>query len=353
MEINDFLNHTSEWLRGTGPNSDVVISSRIRLARNLANVPFSHRANKKQSEETLQSIEAALSLVEQLKKSRNFHLSDLDGIDRQFLIERHLMSLEFVKSSNSKAVVIEKDETIAIMINEEDHLRIQVLQSGLNLFEAYNIISVIDDMLSKQLSYAFSADLGFLTACPTNIGTGMRGSVMLHLPALVMSRQINRVLAAVSKLSFTTRGLYGEGTQASGNFFQVSNQVSLGHSEEEILQNLNGLIRQLIEQEHQARQALITDNRALVEDRVWRSYGILKSAHIITSQETIELLSMVRLGVDLKIVKDIDCGAVNELFILTQPAHLQKIEGRKLSSQERDAKRAELVHEKIAKLEKK
>ena len=352
MKINDLLNHTSEWLRGMGPSSDVVISSRIRLARNLDKVPFSHRANKKQAEQTLKNIEEAISKVDYLKKSTIFHLRDLDSIDRQFLVERHLMSLEFAKSSNFKAAVIDEQEIIGIMINEEDHLRIHAMQSGFNLFEAFNIINQIDDALSKGLSYAFSADLGFLTACPTNTGTGMRGSVMLHLPALVMSRQINRVLSAVTKLSFTTRGLYGEGTQASGNFFQISNQVSLGNSEEEILQNLNGLIRQLIEQEHQARQALLTKDRSLLEDRMWRSYGILKSAHIITSQETIELLSMVRLGLDLSIIKDIDRGTVNELFILTQPAHLQKIEGKKLTSQERDLKRAELLRQKITKLEK-
>lgn len=353
MKLNDLINHASEWLRGMGPNSDVVISSRIRLARNINKVPFPGRANKKQAEQTLKTIEQAVAKVNHLKKSMLFHLHELDSIDRQFLVERHLMSLEFIKSSNFKSVVVDEQEIIAIMINEEDHLRIQVMQSGFNLFEAFNIISQVDDALSKQLLYAFSPELGFLTACPTNTGTGMRGSVMFHLPALVMNRQINRVLQAVAKLSFTTRGLYGEGTQASGNFFQISNQVSLGHSEEEILQNLNGLVRQLIEQEQQAREALLTRNRSLLEDRIYRSYGTLKSAHIITSQETTELLSMVRLGVDLNLIKDIDLGAVNELFILTQPAHLQKIEGRKLSSHERDLKRAEILRHKIVKLENK
>ncbi|MFH1578065.1 MAG: protein arginine kinase [Candidatus Omnitrophota bacterium] len=352
MKLDDLINHTSEWLRGSGPNSDVVISSRIRLARNLDKIPFSHWADKKQAEETLKTIEQAIPKADYLKNSSIFHLCDLDSVDRQLLVERHLMSLEFVKSSHAKAIVIEEEEVIAIMINEEDHLRIQVMQSGLNLFEAANIINQIDVALSKDLPYAFSDQLGFLTACPTNTGTGMRGSVMLHLPALVMNRQINRVLSAVAKLSFTTRGLYGEGTQASGNFFQISNQVSLGHSAEEILQNLNGLIRQLIEQEQQARQAILGQNPALLEDRIWRAYGILKSAHIITSHEMIELLSMVRLGVDLKIIKDINRGAVNELFILVQPSHLQKIEKRKLSSQERDLKRAELVRRKITNLEK-
>ncbi|MEK7199480.1 MAG: ATP--guanido phosphotransferase, partial [Bacteroidota bacterium] len=189
--------------------------------------------------------------------------------------------------------------------------------------------------------------LGYLTACPTNTGTGMRGSVMLHLPALVMVRTIEKVLAAISKLSFTTRGLYGEGTQAIGNFFQISNQVSLGHNEDEIISNINGLIRQIIEHEEQARSILLKQQQAFLEDRVWRAYGTLKNAFIISSQETTELLSMVRLGLDLDIIKDIDRRTINELFILIQPAHLQKLEGKKLSSQERDEKRAKIIRSKF------
>jgi protein arginine kinase len=223
----------------------------------------------------------------------------------------------------------------------------QVMQSGFNLFEAWNIINRIDDCLAKELPYAFLPDWGYLTACPTNTGTGMRGSVMLHLPALVMTRQVDRVLAAIAKLNFAARGLYGEGTQATGNFFQISNQVSLGHSEDEIINNINGIIRQIIEQENQARVAIFSKNRSVLEDRVNRSLGILKSAHIISSQETIELLSMVRLGCDLGIIKDIDRRRINELFIITQPAHLQKIENKKLSSQERDVKRAELIRSRL------
>jgi protein arginine kinase len=222
-----------------------------------------------------------------------------------------------------------------------------LMQSGFNLFEAWNIINAIDDGLAKELNIAFLANWGYLTACPTNAGTGMRGSVMLHLPALVMSRQIERVLAAIAKLSFTTRGLYGEGTQASGNFFQISNQVSLGHSENEIIENINGLIRQIIEQETQAREIMLTKSKEILEDRINRSLGILKSARIITSQETIELLSMVRLGSDLGMIKDIDRRTINELFIITQPAHLQKLENVKLSSDQRDLKRAELIRKKL------
>lgn len=347
MNLNDLLNHTSEWLKGTGPNSDIVISSRIRLARNLDKLPFPHWANKKQSEQILKTIEAAMQKVDYLKQAITFRLADMDSVDKQFLIERHLMSIEHAQKTNYKAITIDEEETLTIMINEEDHIRMQVMQSGFNLFEAWNIINRIDDNLAKELHFAFLPDWGYLTACPTNTGTGMRGSVMLHLPALVMTRQIDRVLAAIAKLSFTTRGLYGEGTQASGNFFQISNQVSLGHSEEGIIENINGLIRQIIEQENQARQAMFSRDRSILEDRINRSLGILRSAHIISSQETIELLSMVRLGCDLGIVKDIDRSRINELFIITLPAHLQKIENKRLTSAERDLKRAELIRNKL------
>jgi len=347
MRVDDLLNHTSEWLKGTGPNSDIVISSRIRLARNIKDMPFPHRANKNQSQEVLSAIKEAIDKTEDLRSAMFLKLQDMDGVDKQFLVERHLMSYEHAKTSDSKAVAVDSDEIISLMINEEDHIRMQVMQSGFNLFETFNIINKIDDVLSEYLDFAFLSDLGYLTACPTNTGTAMRGSVMLHLPALVMTRQINRILAAITKLSFTTRGLYGEGTEASGNFFQVSNQMSLGHPEEEIINNINGLIRQIIEQEEQARQALIAQARSMLEDRIHRSLGTLESAHIISSRETIELLSLVRLGCDLGIVKDLTRRTINELFILTQPAHLQKIKGRKLSVEERDVERAEIIRSKL------
>ena len=347
MQIDDLINHTSEWLKGTGPNSDIVISSRIRLARNLNKIPFPHWASKAQLDELIDKTSLAMSKVALLKHATLFKLANLDSIDKQFLVERHLMSIEHTQKTEQKAVLFNEEENIAVMVNEEDHLRIQLLQSGFNLFEAWEIINTIDDALAKFLDYAFLPDFGFLTACPTNTGTGMRGSVMLHLPALVMSRQIERVLAAISKLSFTTRGLYGEGTQASGNFFQISNQVSLGHSENEIIENINGLIRQIIEQETQARENMLSKSKDVLEDRINRALGILKSARIITSQETVELLSMVRLGSDLGMIKDIDRRTINELFITTQPAHLQKLENKKLSAQERDLKRAELIRKKL------
>ncbi|MDD4981000.1 MAG: protein arginine kinase [Candidatus Omnitrophica bacterium] len=348
MELNDLLNHTSEWLKDTGPYSDIVISSRIRLARNLDKAPFPHWADKKQGEQAMATIKEALDNIPSLKKSLFLKLTDLDNIDKQFLVERHLMSLEHAQKTDSKAVVIDEEERIAIMINEEDHLRMQYMQSGLNLFDAWDNLNKIDDSLTQGLTFAFLPEWGYLTACPTNAGTGMRGSVMLHLPALVMAGQINRVLAALAKLSFTTRGLYGEGTQATGNFFQISNQVSLGHSESEIIENINAIINQIITQEKQAREVMLFKNKAALEDRVNRSVGILKSAHIITSQETIELLSLVRLGSDVGIIKELSRSAINELFIITQPAHLQKLENKKLTSQERDVKRADLIREKLS-----
>jgi protein arginine kinase len=351
MKLDELINHTSEWLKGAGPNSDIVISSRIRLARNIAKLPFPHWAGKKQSEEALTKIEEAKAKIVFLDNTTVFRLSDLDNLDKQFLVERHLMSYEHAQKTNCKAVIVDNDEVISIMVNEEDHIRLQVMQSGFNIYEAWNIINKIDDALSKELCFAFSEEWGYLTACPTNTGTGMRGSVMLHLPGLVITRHINRVLAAIAKLSFTTRGLYGEGTEASGNFFQISNQVSLGHSEEDLIDNLNGFIRQIIEQEQQARESLLANNKAMLEDKINRGYGVLKSAYIISSQETVELLSMVRLGCDLGMIKDINRRTINELFIITQPAHLQKIEGKKLSQQERDVKRAEIIRSRI-KLEK-
>jgi protein arginine kinase len=347
MQLNDLLQHTSEWLKGTGPNSDIVISSRIRLARNLDKLPFPHWSNKKQSEDVLLKIEDAKAKIDVLKAATTFRLAELDNVDKQFLVERHLMSYEHAQKAGNNAVIIDDEEIISIMVNEEDHIRLQVMQSGFNIFEAWNTINKIDDALAKEIPFAFSHEWGYLTACPTNTGTGMRGSVMLHLPALVMTKHINRVMAAIAKLSFTTRGLYGEGTQASGNFFQISNQVALGHSEEDIVNNINGFIRQIIEQELQAREALLANSKAMVEDRVNRGYGILKSAYIISSQETIELLSMLRLGCDLGMIRDIDRRTINELFIITQPAHLQKIENKKLTQQERDVKRAALIRSKL------
>ncbi len=347
MELNDFINRTGQWLKGTGAHSNIVMSSRVRLARNLAKKPFPNKARKKELNDILAMLQGVIGETNYFKGSMFLRIGELDNVDKQFLIERHLMSHEHATNPEGKALVVSKEEVLSVMINEEDHLRMQVMESGFDLDEAWKIANTIDDVLSEKLDFAYSTQWGYLTACPTNTGTAMRGSVMLHLPALVMTKQINKVLTAISKLNFASRGFYGEGTQASGNFYQISNQLSLGHSEEDVIQNINGLICQVIEQEEQARQALVLQNKPMLEDKIFRSYGVLKNAHIISSQETVELLSMVRLGIDLGIVKDVDRNTINELFLMIQPAHLQKLEGKKLSASERDSKRASLIREKI------
>lgn len=347
MKIDNLLKNTSEWLKGTGPNSNIVMSSRIRSARNLANVPFSHWASKEERAESLNSIRAAVESSSFLKNAIYVKVSDLNDIDKQFLTERHLISRELAALADSNAVVFDEREIISIMINEEDHIRIQVMQSGFNLTEAWRITDEIDNDMSARLEYAHSERLGFLTACPTNVGTGMRASVMLHLPALVFSNQANRVLQTISKLGLAVRGFYGEGTEAMGNFFQISNQVTLGRTEEEIVDNIERIIRQIISREESARKAMFMRNKERLVDRIWRAYGTLRSAHIISSNETIELLSAIRLGLDMDIMKDINITVLNDLFILTQPAHLQKMEKKILTTAERDLKRAEIIRKKL------
>jgi protein arginine kinase len=347
MKVNDFLDHDSEWLRGTGPNSHIVMSSRMRLARNLEKLPFSQWATKHVQDEVLSTILEAARAVPQLKDAFFVKLKDASEIDRLFFVERHLMSPEHTTDVDYKALIVDKNEVISIMVNEEDHLRMQVLQSGFSLREAWRIIDTLDSELSKRLPFAYSAKWGYLTACPTNTGTGLRGSVMLHLPALVFTGQIEKVLQATAKLGLNIRGLFGEGSEATGNVFQVSNQVSLGRTEEDIIDSIERIINQIIIREEVTRKTIISKNKEALADRVWRAYGTLKSAHIITSNETIALLSAIRLGVDLGIVKNLDRRMINELFILIQPAHLQKLEGKALDSNQRDIKRADLIREKI------
>lgn len=347
MKLDDLMKQTGEWLKGTGPASDIVLSSRIRLARNLVKISFSHWANKRQKEKMLELTKPVILGSTYMKNCLFLKIGDLDKIDKQFLLERHLVSREQITTGNSKAVAISDNEVISIMINEEDHLRIQVIESGLNLTDVWKVIDKIDTEFSEKLEYAFSPEWGYLTACPTNTGTGMRASVMLHLPALVITKQINKVLHAIIKVGLAARGFYGEGTEAAGNFFQISNQVTLGHGEDEIIDNLERIIKQVIEHESNARKALMSQKMEALNDRIWRSLGMLKSAHIMTSQEAIEHLSSVRLGVDVGIIKNIDRTKLNELFLTIQPAHLQKLEGKVLTASQRDARRALLIREKL------
>ena len=262
------------------------------------------------------------------------------------MLERHLISRELASKGPYKAAMIGENEVVSLMVNEEDHVRLQVLESGFSLPEVVSIAKRIDNELAKILSYAFSCEFGYLTACPTNTGTGLRASVMLHLPLLVMTKQITNVINTIAKLSFTTRGFYGEGTEASGNFFQVSNQVTLGRPEEEIVENILKVIAQIVTYERSAREKFYNQEKLALEDQVFRSYGMLQNSRVINSKEAIELLSNLRLGVDLGII-DIKVKQINELLLYIQPAHLQKLEGKKISAKERDIKRAELIRERI------
>ncbi len=344
--INYLLHHQSRWL-APGPDSEIVISSRVRLARNLAEFPFPHRADQNQLLTVRERLFSALAKIDRFSDQWFIDMDVLSDVDRQFLVERHLISYEHTVEGPGKGLAITPDEGVSIMINEEDHLRMQVLVPGFDLDSAWSEMNEIDDELSQLVEFAFSPELGYLTACPTNTGTGLRGSLMMHLPALVITKQINRVLQTITQLNFTARGLYGEGTQALGNIFQISNQACLGYSEGELLESIKRLGRQIVEQERSAREKVLRTSRVMLEDRVWRAYGLLKSARIMNSAEAFEYLSMVRLGLDLGIIKDVDLKVINDLFIIIQPAHLQKISGRRLSSRQRDIKRANIVRNRL------
>jgi len=350
MELDDLSNQAGEWLKGEGPESDIIISSRIRLARNLSDYPFTSRASDEQKAEI---VEILKDKIEKIRGKSGpltyFDLSTRDALDLEFLVERHLISKELAQSTGARGVAINAEETVSIMVNEEDHLRIQVLKSGFQLGETWEIIDEVDDAIDSEINYAFSMELGYLTACPTNVGTGMRASVMLHLPALMFTRQIDKVITAVGKMNLVVRGLYGEGTQYAGSLYQVSNQVTLGKSEEEILDNIVSTVPQIVRYERRAREMLLSQSRPKLEDRIYRSLGMLRSARTISSSETITLLSHLRLGINLGLV-NMDIGQVNQLFIRTLPAHLQKLEGKELDTDDRDAARAAFIRKNLGEI---
>ena len=347
MQISDLSSQAGEWLSGAGPETDVVISSRIRLARNLAGFPFVARATESQRGQVQLLLRKEIARAGLEKGIFYLDMRETDNIDRQLLVERHLISRELAGARGDRGVALGRKEVLSIMVNEEDHLRVQVLQSGFQLEVAWDAISKVDDLLGKRVEYAFSEEFGYLTACPTNVGTGLRVSVMLHLPALVITKQIDKVFRAVSRINLAVRGLYGEGTQAFGDFYQVSNQVTLGKSEEEIIQTIKDVVPQVIKFEREIRQTLVSQSLKGLEDRIWRAYGQLKCARVITSEETMNLLSSLRMGVNLGIVTDIPVATVNEIFLLSQPAHLQKLEGRRLGSDERDVARATFIRNRL------
>lgn len=347
MDLDELVARNGEWLRSDGLDSDIVISSRVRLARNLADFPFCNRANEYEKRE----IEGLLRrCTDGLLPDRELHyinVAKLGELDRQFLVERQLISREHATSEGARGVVFAPTEDVSLMFNEEDHLRLQVLRSGYSVRDCWDAIDNLDDSIEARVRYAFNDEFGYLTACPTNVGTGIRTSVMLHLPALAMTKQIDKVFRALQKIQLAVRGLYGEGSQASGDFYQISNNITLGKTELEIIGNIEAVVPQIIHYERTARQELMKQSRQTLHDRVSRAFGILQWAKTISSEETMHLLSSLRMGVNLALIEDLQIETVNDLFIHTQPAHLQKLERQTLSKEERNVARANYLRRRL------
>lgn len=340
VKLEELAGRCGEWLRGSGPESDIVMSSRIRLARNVAEFPFVRKCRDKDRKAVEKTLRGAISKITEFSDVTYVNVNELSALDRQFLVERQLISRELSEAEGARGVAIHEGEKFSLMINEEDHLRIQVMKSGLDLQSAWEQIDAIDDLIEKRVTYAFHDRLGYLTACPTNVGTGMRVSVMLHLPALVMTRQIEKVFRSLQKINLAVRGLYGEGSQAMGDFYQISNQITLGRDEHELIAQVSEVVPAMIEYERKAREFLVRESQKDLHDRVSRAYGLLCTAQTISSEETMMLLSSVRMGVNLGLIDDVAIPTINQLFIHTQPAHLQKLRGVELDTAARNIERA-------------
>ncbi|MGE5422803.1 MAG: protein arginine kinase [Ignavibacteriales bacterium] len=342
---NQLQSSYTSWMDAGGPESDIVVTSRIRLARNLTSVPFPHMLADDTAAGVIEQVGRAVQDIPDLKMTLS---SELSHLERQMLLEKHLISKEQAETdSKYRGVICNESGSIVIMVNEEDHLRIQSVLPGLQLNQAYKYADDIDNSLEKGLEYAFDEQIGYLTSCPTNVGTGMRASVMLHLPAIAMTNQQGRVFNSVAPLGLTVRGIYGEGTETLGNLYQLSNQVTLGQNEEDIINNLWTVTLHILDQERSIRERMLTDMHYQIEDRVWRSFGVVTNAKMITSSEALALLSDVRLGSDLRILPNLSRRVLNELIVAIRPAHLQKAAGRDMASLERDLARSEVIKSKI------
>jgi protein arginine kinase len=339
------LARPSPWLDGTGAHPEIVLSTRIRLARNLRSSPFTHRAREDELKTVLGSVERAAARSSAFGGGTFLPMHELGEMERTLLVERHLVSHELSDSARPRGLFVAPGERLSIMVNEEDHIRLQSLVSGLMLGEAWSLADQADDELDGSLEYAYHDEWGYLTACPTNAGTGLRASVLIHLPALVLTKQIEKVLKGIMQMGLAVRGFYGEGTEVMGNLFQISNQTTLGLSEKETLESLERVTRQILAAEERARETLLKDARIQTEDKVYRAYGSLRYGRTMTSQEVVNLCSAVRLGVALGLPGLPKLRVLNELLVVTQPAHLQRRAGRTMETAERNVKRAEFVRE--------
>jgi len=339
-----FLNPAAgSWLCSEGESVDIILSSRVRLARNLRDLNFERKADAATQEKAVALVRRALESDAVSADGTFIETKELTPLAIQFLLERHLISPDFISPNRVQGLFLSSDQALSIMVNEEDHLRFQVLAAGLSFEAAYRRINNLDRLLDRRLTYAFDSELGFLTACPTNIGTGMRASVLIHLPALVLTREIEKVLRGLIQVGYSVRGLYGEGTETKGHFFQLSNQITLGVSEPEIVQNLEKIARQLVVLERRARDFLLNKTRPEIEDKVFRALAILKNARLLSSEEVINLASAVRLGIALGFVTGVGLKTITEILVLAQPANLQVLYDREMEQSERDEKRAEYI----------
>lgn len=338
------------WFFSKSNEADIVLTSRIRLARNIENKPFPQMLKADEANRVIDmAAESIIDSNSAIAKDFNLiRLKDLTPLKRLSLVEKHLVSMDLVNNYERAGVLLNRDENVSIMINEEDHIRLQVIYPGLKLKDAYEYASRIDDLIEERLTYAYDARLGYLTSCPTNVGTGIRASVMLHLPALTLTKNINNIIHSVTQVGMTIRGIYGEGSNVMGNIYQISNQVTLGLSEEEIINNLIAITSKIVDQERKAREILLEKQRLEIEDDIYRAIGILKYSRFITTQECLNLLSKVRMGIEMGIITDIDVTKINELLVKVQPATLQIIENRELDSRERDVVRSKIARETLS-----
>lgn len=345
--VDDLLKQASAWLC-VGGSAGSLVSSRVRLARNVAGSAFPGWAGEEESLRLWHGLRPILESLPTVGPPVVMDMDDLNVVDREVLVERHLISREMAEKGTGSGLILRKDESISIMVNEEDHLRIQAMSSGLDLLGLWKIVDGLDSEVESCVDYAVSPKLGYLSACPTNVGTGLRASVMLHLPGLVLMNEIKPIIKGVSKIGLAVRGLWGEGTDASGNMFQVSNQVTLGESEETIIRRIERIVLEIAEHEKNARTRLRQQKENVLQDHVGRAHGVLSHAYLLDSRETLSLLSDLRLGLDMGIVVEWDKAMIDELFLLIQPGHLQKMAGKIIDADKRDFERAHLVRECLA-----
>lgn len=348
MTLTEFLSPPAEATRRTGPQDIIVLSSRVRLARNLQGLPFPGWAKRADRVRTLEMLRTAVEPLPLMAGGFAGTMDALSALEKQILVERHLISREHAARNAGSGLVLDRAEALCVMFNEEDHLRMQAIRPGFQFKEAWTSVDALDTLLESRLPYAYSPDLGYLTACPTNVGTGIRVSAMLHLPGLVLAEQINPIIQAVNKLGLAVRGLYGEGTEALGNIFQVSNQMTLGETEPEIVERLTKVVNQMIEHELNARRKMLEDRPKVLFNHIGRAYGNLANSFSISSKEAMNLLSLLRLGHDLGLFPGLARTVVDELFLITQPAHLQAAHANKLEAEERDLLRADVLRARLA-----